>query len=44
VIGSDVEATATQCESTAVGAIGVVSKSAGLNISECLVRHEAPNC
>jgi hypothetical protein len=34
VIGSDGEATATQCVSTAVGAIGVASKPAGLNISE----------
>jgi hypothetical protein len=34
VIGSDVEATAAQCVSTAVGAMGVASESAGLNIRE----------
>lgn len=34
MIGSDVEATAAQCISIAVGAIGVASKPAGLNMSE----------
>ena len=40
MIGSDVEAMAAQCGSTAVGAIGVASKPAGLNVRESLQPRE----
>ena len=41
MIGSDVEATAAQCVSTAVGAIGVASDSAG-KASATVVVEQAP--
>jgi len=43
VIGADVKATAARCESTAVGAVWVASKSAGLKgTNDCKPRNIAP--